>query len=209
MINPLASLHAMSCEFELAERYLAEADETLLALGHLDSIVSHHKALVRLLAGQPEIAEPPLRAGVRELASIDDSATYATTAAMLAQAVYAQGRVEEAGELCVLAAGAAPADDIVTQVIWRGVRAKVLARGGEHERAQALAREAVALVEPTDLLSHRGDAMLDLAEVLLSGGRGDESREAARLALELYESKGNIAASTRGRALLHGGSEGV
>ena len=100
MINPLASLHAMKGEFELADRLLAEANETLHQLGSLGGSVNHHEALVRLLAGQPALAERPLRAGVATLASMNDSALLATTNAMLAQAVYAQGRLREADELC-------------------------------------------------------------------------------------------------------------
>ena len=87
----------------------------------------------------------------------------------------------------------------MTQVIWRGVKAKVLAREGSCEQAEALAREAVALIEPTDLLSHRGDAMLDLAEVLRTCSRTDESDRAGRAGLALYEQKGNAVGAARAR----------
>jgi uncharacterized protein YyaL (SSP411 family) len=96
----------------------------------------------------------------------------------------------------------AAAEDTMTQVTWRGVQAKVLAHGGRCHDAEALAREAVALAEPTDLLLHRGDAMLDLAEVLRTCERPEESDHAARTALELYELKGNVAAAARARPLL-------
>ena len=56
--------------------------------------VSHHEALVRMLEGQPALAESPLRAGVEKLASMSDRGLLATTIAMLAQAVYAQGRLD-------------------------------------------------------------------------------------------------------------------
>jgi hypothetical protein len=46
------------------------------------------------------------------------------------------------------------------------VRAKVLARRGEHAEADRLAREAVALSDETDQLDTQGDAYADLAEVL-------------------------------------------
>ena len=85
----------------------------------------------------------------------------------------------------------------MTQVIWRGVQAKVLAHQGRGEEAESLAREAVTLAEPTDLLLHRGDAMLDLAEVLRTCERIDESDHAAFTALKLYELKGNVAAAAR------------
>jgi hypothetical protein len=199
--HALAVLHAMRGEFELAAKLVASANDTLYELGSLTSSVAHQEAMVRLLAGQPELAEQPLRAGVKRLASMGDGGLLATTNAMLAQAVYAQGRLQEAAQLCAAASGAT--DDIVTQVIWRGVQAKILARDGHCEEAMALAREAVTLVEPTDLLSHHGDAMLDLAEVLRTCRcGGDECLGAAKTGLALYESKGNTAAAARARSLV-------
>jgi tetratricopeptide (TPR) repeat protein len=201
IVNPLASLHAMRGEFDLARECVETANETLDQLGSL-GWVSHHEALVWLLAGRPERAEAPLRAGVERLASMDDRGMLATTAAMLAQALYAQGRLEEAGEQCEVAADSAPADDIVTQVIWRGVKAKLLAHDGRRDEAEELARTAVALVEPTDLLTHRGDAMLDLAEVLKEPARASTYQRTVRTALAQYERKGNAVGAARARALL-------
>ena len=101
-----------------------------------------------------------------------------------------------------MAADAAASDDIVTQVIWRGVKAKILAGEGRCDQAQALAREAVALIEPTDLLSFHGDATLDLAEVLRACGRADDAERALRAGLSLYERKGNTPGAARARSLL-------
>lgn len=202
MINPLASLHAMMGDFELAEELVREANEILQRLRSRSASVSHHEALVRLLAGQPAEAEASLRAGVERLSSMGDPNADATTTAMLAQAVYAQGRMREAEDLCRVSADAAAADDIVTHAIWRGVRAKILAREGGCERAETLAREAVALLDATDLHSHHGDAMLDLAEVLRACSRLDESDRALRTGLGLYELKGNHTAAARARRLL-------
>ncbi len=200
-INPLASLHAMRGEFEIAERLLGEASETLRKLGRLDAIVSHHEALVRLLAGEHARAEPRLRAGYEKLTALGEGNMLATTAAMLAQVVYAQDRPGEAGELCRVSADAAAADDIVTQVIWRGVQARILAADGRCEEAETLAREAIVLVARTDLVSHHADAMSELAEVLQACERHAEAREARRGALALYERKGNLAAAARVKAL--------
>ena len=97
---------------------------------------------------------------------------------------------------------AAAPEDTVTQAIWRGVEAKVLAHDGRRDEAEALAREAIALIEPTDLLSHRGDAMLDLAEVLRICRRTDEVDRATRAGLALYELKGNAVAAARARSRL-------
>ena len=203
MINPLASLHAMRGEFTRADELLAQANDTISQLGGLRASVSHHEALVRLMAGEFARAEGPLRDSLDALRAMNDRDAVATTAAMLAQAVYGQDRLREAAELCALTAGTAAADDIVTQVIWRSVKAKILAREGDCEQAITVAREAVDLVAPTDLLSHHGDAMLDLAEVLRACAHTGEAREAIRLAVALYERKGNVAAAARGKALLN------
>jgi tetratricopeptide (TPR) repeat protein len=195
-LHPLAALHAMTGDFEQARMLLREGNEVLGELGRMESAVSHHEALVELLAGRPQAAEARLRAGYDELSRMGgDGALLATTAAMLAQAVYAQDRVEEAGELCELSAGGAPPEDLVTQVVWRGVQAKVLARSARHEEAERLAREGLALVERTDLLNHHGDALLDLAAVLRLGGREPEAEAAAQAGRELHERKGNLVAT--------------
>jgi ATP/maltotriose-dependent transcriptional regulator MalT len=201
-LNPLALLHAMKGEFEIAERFLEQAGELLQELGGIGSGVSHLETWVRLLAGQPALAEARLRADVETLSSMSAGDALATTTALLAQVVYAQGRMREAGELSRMTERRAAAEDTMTQVIWRGVHAKVLAGAGRCDEAEALAREAVALAEPTDLLLHRGDAMLDLADVLRTCERTEESDHAARAALELYKLKGNAAAAARARLLL-------
>jgi class 3 adenylate cyclase/tetratricopeptide (TPR) repeat protein len=208
-VNALAYLHAMRGEFDLAEMFLQQANETLHQLGSLHSAVSHIEALIRLLADQPALAEVLLRAGVEALAPMGAGGLLATTTAMLAQAVFAQGRATEADELCQAAAGAAPTDDIFTQVIWRGVKAKILAAERRCDQAEALAHEAVVLVQPTDLLSLHGDAMLGLAEVLRACGRTDDSDRAVRTGLSLYENKGNAAGAARARSLIRsrGGEE--
>ncbi len=199
--HALAVLHAMRGELERAVELVDAANDTLKELGSLTSSVAHQEAMVWLLAGRPELAEQPLREGIERLEPMGDGGLLSTTSAMLAQAVYAQGRADEAAELCAAASSAT--DDIVTQVIWRGVQAKILAREGRCDEALTLAREAVALVEPTDLLSHHGDAMLDLAEVLgACRSGGDECVGAAQTGLALYEAKGNIAAAARARSLV-------
>jgi ATP/maltotriose-dependent transcriptional regulator MalT len=201
-LNPLALLHAMKRDFETAGQLVGQAGELLEQLGGLGSGVSHLEAWVRLLAGQPALAEESLRADVETLASMSEGSALATTTALLAQAVFAQGRLREAGELCRRAEAIAAAEDTMTQSMWRGVLAKVLAREDRSEEAEALAREAVALVEPTDLLSHRGDAMLDLADVLRSCERKEEADRATRAGIAMYDLKGNAAAVDRAWLLL-------
>ena len=55
---------------------------------------------------------------------------HATTAALLAQARSAQGRYDDAAALTETVARDAAPEDVVTQALWRSVRAGVLARRG-------------------------------------------------------------------------------
>jgi tetratricopeptide (TPR) repeat protein len=127
-----------------------------------------------------------------------------TTAAFLARAVLEQGREEEAEELAKLSAELASEGDLLSQVLWRGVRARVLARRSQFEEAEVLAREAVAFAQMTDFVNHRADAQLDLAQVLRASLRDNEAIAAASEALRLYELKGNLVSASATQLWLDG-----
>jgi tetratricopeptide (TPR) repeat protein len=206
-LDPLGLLHAMTGEFELARRLIREGHAILDELGRLESAVSHHEAVVEMLAGRPEVAEMRLRPGYEALERMGEQNLRATTAAMLAQAVYAQDRVEEADALCRVSERIAAPEDIGTQVVWRGVRSRILVRGGHPEDGETLAREAVLLAKPTDQLVMQADALLDLADVLEWAGKPAEAEAAIRRALELYERKGDIVSAARARSVLGAASD--
>jgi hypothetical protein len=84
-------------------------------------------------------------------------------------------------------------------MLWRQVRAKVLAHPGKHAEAERLARRAVAIGEGTDSLNWQGDAYADLAEVLPLGGKADEARVALEHALQHEEREGNLVMARRTR----------
>ena len=90
----------------------------------------------------------------------------------------------------------------MTQMLWRQVKAKVLARRGEHAEAERMARGAVAVGEETDILNAQGDALADLAEVFLLAGRPDEAAAALEQAIERYERKGNRVSTGRAQTRL-------
>jgi class 3 adenylate cyclase len=203
VLHPLAALHAMQGEFELARSLVREANMIVDELGRMYSVgVAQHEAAVELLAGNPGPAEERLRWACDRLEGMGEKALLATTAAMLAQALYTQGRFEEAEGFCRASREAAAADDLSAQVQWRGVQGKILARQGKREEAEALARDAVALVAATDFLTYHGDAMLDLAEVLELSRKSAEAEAANRQGLELYERKGNLVAAERAKSQL-------
>ncbi len=202
-LRSLAGLHAMADRFETARSLLATSAAIFEELGQtLTSAVSHNDAIVEMLAGKPEAAEQTLRLGYRVLEEMGEKAYLSTTAAYLAQAVFAQGRDEEALQFADVSENLAASDDLATQVMWRSVRAKVLARQGQTEEGEKLAREAVTLAEESDLLNLRGDALIDLAHVLREADSYDAARAAASSGLSLYEQKQNIVAARSARAHL-------
>lgn len=99
---------------------------------------------------------------------------------------------EEAERYCAIAEQIGAEDDLVTQVLWRSAKAKVLSARGEHDGAMVLARAAVALAEGTDDTNMCADSLLDLALVLSATGDPAERVEAIRRARELYSRKGNV-----------------
>jgi class 3 adenylate cyclase/tetratricopeptide (TPR) repeat protein len=203
-LHPLGALHAMRGDFEEADRLVREANAILDELAGTPWAVLHHEALVEMLAGRPAAAEARLRLAHEKLEEMGERALLATTAATLAQAVYAQGRYLEADGLCRLSETSAADEDLATHVVSRGVRARILARKGLAEEAEAVAREAVELVARTDWLMHHGDALLDLADVLERNGRVGAAEVAMREALELYDRKGNVVSAGRVRSRLAG-----
>jgi DNA-binding SARP family transcriptional activator/class 3 adenylate cyclase len=202
ILHPLAALHAMRGDFGLARSAIREGNEILDELDRLKSVVSHHEALVELLAGNPAAAAARLQAGYERLEEMGEKQTLSTTAALIAQALYMQERYEEAERFCSVSERTAPDDDLSTHVIWRGVRAKLLAREGEHDRADALAREAVRLASQTDHINRHADTLLDLAEVLRAGGQRAQADAAVREALARYSQKGNTVSAERARSLV-------
>jgi class 3 adenylate cyclase/tetratricopeptide (TPR) repeat protein len=201
-LHPLGLLHALRGDLDRARRVIREGNTILDELGRTQSTVSHHECLVELLAGRPAVAERRLRAGYEKLRATGEGTLLAATAAMLARALHAQGRDEEAEWECGVSQRYAATGDQPTQVMWRGVRARILARRGRLAEAEALAREAVRLAEPTDLIVIRGDALLDLADVLDAAARPRAADAAVRQGLALYERKGAVLPAGRARSRL-------
>jgi predicted ATPase len=203
ILQPLAGLHAMEGRFDEARALIAAADAAFEELGRtLGSAVSHHAAMVELLAGDPVAAERLLRQGYAALEEMGEKAVLSTTAAFLGQALLAQGRHEEAGRCAELSAEQAPEDDMHSQSMWRAVHASVLSAQGEPADAERYAREAVAFAERTDDTNTIADAHVVLGSVLVLRGNTEAAHAELSRALELYESKGNLVGAERVRAEL-------
>jgi ATP/maltotriose-dependent transcriptional regulator MalT len=189
----LAHLEAMRGKFaEARVRYqrsralLEEFGWRLTAAGtSLDS------AVVEMLAGDLEAAEAELRRDYRTLDEMGERSYLSTTAGLLAEVQYRQGRLADAAEFVVKCKELASSDDVASQFHWRCVDAKLLAREGAHDRAAALIHEAIDLIGDTDFLDLKGNGFMDLAEVCRLRGDTGRALEALASASRLFNVKGN------------------
>jgi predicted ATPase/class 3 adenylate cyclase len=198
-LRHLGGLHAMNGEFVLARSLIAKSDAVFDDLGPTlaNAATSHVEAVADMLAGDPAAAEASLRSALAALERMGEQAFLSTTLAFLARAVLAQERHQEADELARRSADLTAPADTLTQILWRGVAARVLARRGQLGEAEPLAREAVELAERTDFLVQRGDAWIDLAQVLRGCGRMEDAAAAAAEGLHLHEQKRNVGTAAK------------
>lgn len=174
-----------------ARALLEEVAMTTWMAGPMTQVVG----LVELTAGDPATAERALRWGDETLQTIGEVGWRPTLVALLAEAVYEQGRHDEAGVLAKACQDMAGSDDVWSQVLWRTVTGKVLARRGQADEGERLAREAVDLAASTDSLPIQGEVLLGLAEVLELTGRAQEASHTARQAVAVFERKGDTQAA--------------
>jgi tetratricopeptide (TPR) repeat protein len=202
-LHPLAGLRAMRGEFAAARHLLAESNAIFTDLGvTMHTAVSHYEAFVALVSGDAAGAEAVLRVGYERLAKMGEKALLATTAAMLAHVLYEQGRLDDAWAFTRAAKDATAANDLSAQIMWRAVRARLLARKGEMAEAKGLSAEAVALAAPTDWLTDRADALLSQAQVLRMAGDTRAAMGAFEDAIGLYVRKGNTIGARHARSSL-------
>ena len=162
----------MEGRFDEARELIAAGRATLLDLGlrvRGTMAPAMHLGFVELLADDPSAAVAALRSGYDTLAEMGEKSFLSTLAANLAEALYAQGAYSEAERFAAESEASAARDDVVSQVGWRRVRAKLRARDGEADDALRLANEAVAFADRTDMLDERADARVTLADVLELG----------------------------------------
>lgn len=196
----LACLHAMSGDFARAHERLESSRLAFEDLGEtIHAAQTEPFAFVARLEGEPAEAEAALRAGLGRLEEMGEKSFRSTLAGLLAQALVAQERYEDAAPFVEMAAEDAAVGDLVSQIVWRTARASILADAGDLDEAERLDREAVAIAEQTDLINDRAECWIHLAGVLELAGRSGEAAEATRTALELYERKGNVVSAGRVR----------
>jgi tetratricopeptide (TPR) repeat protein len=157
---------------------------------------------VELLAGDLGAAEQELRSNVEALERMGETGYLSTLAADLAEVLYLQGRYDEADRFTRLSESAAAPDDFASQAKWRSNRAKVLARRSMFSDAEALAREALEIMAPTDYVDYHAMLRVDLAEVLRLAGRAEDAAALVREAIDIWQKRGNRGRERLARAFL-------
>lgn len=181
-LGVLAGLTAMQGRFTEARTLFAQGLTVLQQLGLTLRMATRRtiSGAIELLADEPVAAERELRWGYDRLEAMGERADQGGIGAQLGEALYRQGRYDEAERYAV-----------------RDVRAKLLARRGDFNTAETLAREAVVAADAVDNFNRRGNVRLALAEVLCLAERKAEAIGVLDVAHALFREKGNVAAMAR------------
>jgi tetratricopeptide (TPR) repeat protein len=177
-----AILRELGIEVDLA-RSAIFAGPTLRLLGRLDRAE-------RLLCDAEEVLERSAEQNMRS-----------TILAELSQVLFEQGRLDDAERTAMHAIEIGASDDCLTLIFAHGTLARVYAKRS-NPAAEAEARQALALAEPTDMPWQQGEEWEHLAEALLAQGRRDEANAALQTALDRFERKGASGLADRIRARL-------
>ena len=196
----IGGLEGMAGRFDAARAVIAEAHGIMDGLGlrHLKAHSTDVAVVVELLAGDHRAAEREARAAYAVLEEMGDRTFLATQALLIAQALEAQGRIDEADAWLTtsaeIRAGDADADELV-------LRARIAAARGRLDEAEDLVLTALAEGAESPVAFDL-DPFQTLAEILVRAGRGDEAREAAQESLRRFEGKGVVPLVQRANALL-------
>ena len=193
VLSMSGQLEAMRGNFDVARRFIREGREYASEHGHrlVGAGISMQEEEVELAAGDPEAAAAAGLKGIADLTELGERGWLSTVAAHAAEALYRLDRDDEAWELTETAEQTGAPSDVITNVLTRQVRAKILSRRGEHVEAERVAREAVAWGAPTDSYVSKADSYRDLAVVLSAAGKRDEALRALDDARALYDAKGH------------------
>lgn len=189
----IAGLLAMRGEIDEALALCKESRAIAEEIG-LDVAIAgmtNYVGPIHLLGDDLEGAESSLREGCAFLEANGYRPTLSTSSALLARTLERKGEVEEAQWWAHKSRALASPDDVATEILLRGVTARLLARSGHFDEARREAYAGLERAASTDFLNWHGESLLDCAHVLSLAGDGDAA-DTARLAQRLFEKKGNL-----------------
>ena len=154
--------------------------------------------LVGLTIGDPVAAERYLRAGYETFHAMGERYFLVGITVMLAEALYDQGRFDEAAQMIEEPLGGMSSEFAARAAL---VKAKLLARRGQFAAARRLADEGARLA-PTASPLAQATAHEARAEVERLAGAPGQAAARLRAALEIYEDRRATALAERARTAL-------
>jgi ATP/maltotriose-dependent transcriptional regulator MalT len=140
VLSVLTNVEAMQGHIERAHELLARWRSVVDELGESIWFTAIYFGFMPL-ADDPVAQEHELRRGYEALKRVGEKSHFSSVAGLLAGAVCAQGRHDEADLISRESEQAARPNDIHSHILWRAARAKVLAqgrsRGGRGTRARS------------------------------------------------------------------------
>jgi tetratricopeptide (TPR) repeat protein len=195
----IGGLEGLAGRFDAAREAIAQARAIMdnLGLRHLRAHSTDVAVMVEMLAGDYQTAEREARAAHAVLEEMRDRTYQAAEAYLVAQALEAQGRVDEAEQWMVIAHE--PSDDLDPEELI--LEAQITSRRGHLDDAQRLARSALEQGDepPVPIFA---DPRFTLAQILARMGRTDEARTEAEACLRRYQAKGIVPLMEKAQALL-------
>jgi class 3 adenylate cyclase/tetratricopeptide (TPR) repeat protein len=202
-LRPVAGFYAMQGRFAEARELLAQARAIHEELADLLQVqtLAFFAAPLEMLAGEPASAEAELLPVCEFFQVRGEQGWLSTLAAYLGEALYVQGRFDEARRWVDVSRDATTSDDHDAQAMWRLVEAKLLAQRKRFDEAEAVAREAIEFINRSDELDNQAHVQLSLVEVYRLAGRYEDAIQALDEAIERFARKGNLVMTERSRAL--------
>ncbi len=200
ILGAMAAFHAMQGRVDEADELMARCRSVMDDAGEWDWMATYPWGLGQLWRGDPVAAEATLRPGYAALKRLGEKTHFSSITEALAGAVALQGRYQEAEQFTRECEEASRANDVHSHIMWRAIRAEVLARQGSLEPAERLGREAVALAEGSDFLLGHANALTHLSAVVALAGRAEEAEQLREEAARIHDRKGNVVAAQKVRA---------
>jgi tetratricopeptide (TPR) repeat protein len=142
-------------------------------------------ARLHLELGNPRDAERLLREGIRLLQPLGDRGTLVETQRMLAQALLAQGKVDEAERYALQSRETVGGQDQHSRATTRMALGLVRAAQGRDDEAEGLLREALAILEGTGYRRQVIEPTAAFAAFLRERGRDGEAMQLEERLAEL------------------------
>ncbi len=200
----LGGLRAQLGEIDDARAQVLAAHQTLMGYGHRTAAFGYCYTVlgeIELLARDGPAATATLTTLCEGLRERGDFSHLASRASDLAKALVLTGAFDEAEASTHVAEQNAADDDVNAQMLWRPVRARILAEQGAVSEARRLARDGVRRADTTDDLNRRAEAHRLFGEVLQLAGRPAEALDEYGRSADLYRLKGNLVGEAFARSL--------